>query len=415
MNIFKSVLNFIGTHKLITLIFLIIVIGGGYYWRSSHKGSSTNQFQTASVTRGTLVQTVTASGQIASVNSVAINTTATGVVKTVNVKNGDQVNQGEVIATLTLDQTSQQKQVAAYSSLLSAENTLAADKSDWNTLQNTEFTANQKFMNDAVERGLTATDPTYIEENAAWLAAESAYQNQASVISQAEAAVTSAQLAYQQISSTITSPASGTVAGLTITPGTPITTSTTSSGTVSPEAVGNVTQPGPIQASVDISEIDSVNVEVGQKATLTLDAFPNETFTGKVLSIDTSGVVSSGVTTYPAVIAFDNSVPHIYPNMAVNATIITGIKNNVLLVPSIAIQTQNGQSTVRVLKNGQVQTVSVSIGAANDTETEITSGLSEGDNVITSFQTTQGAGGSSPFGLNRGGPGGGRVFRIGGG
>ncbi len=415
-NIFKSILNFIGSHKLIVIIALILAVGGWYFWSKSQKSTNTNQPLTATANRGTLIQSVSASGQVVAVNSVPINTSATGVVKTVNVENGDLVTQGEIIATLTLDQVSQQKQVNAYSSLLSAENTLASDQADLNTLQNTEFTTNQKLMNDAVARDLTTTDPTYIEENAAWLAAEQAYKNQAAVISQAQAAVNSAQLSYMQASSSITAPVAGIVEGLTITPGTTIAIST--STTSSPQTIGNITQPGPIQASVDVSEVDSVNVNIGQKATLTLDAFPNETFTGKVLSIDTSGVVSSGVTTYPAVIAFDSSVPHIYPNMAVNATIITGIKNNVLLIPSTAIQSQNGQSYVRVLKNSQVQVVPVQTGAANDTETEITSGLSSGDKVVTSFQATQGgANGSSPFGLNRGGGGGGaggRIFRIGG-
>jgi multidrug efflux pump subunit AcrA (membrane-fusion protein) len=101
--------------------------------------------------------------------------------------------------------------------------------------------------------------------------------------------------------------------------------------------------------------------------------------------------------------------------MAVNAKIITNVKDNVLLVPSTAVQTTNGQSTVRILKNGQLQTVAVTTGDSNDTDTEIMSGLSEGDTVVTSIvtQSTGSRATSSPF---SGGFGGGnRVFFNGGG
>jgi hypothetical protein len=87
--------------------------------------------------------------------------------------------------------------------------------------------------------------------------------------------------------------------------------------------------------------------------------------------------------------------------MAVTATIITSVKNDVLVVPNSAVQTLNGTSTVRVLKNGQATPVDVEIGNTSDTQTEIVSGLSEGDQVIigTTIQAAGGKTGStSPFG-----------------
>ena len=68
------------------------------------------------------------------------------------------------------------------------------------TLQNQEFVANQKFINDKGIPNPTDTDkqdPVYIEENAAWLAAEAAYKNQTNVIAQAQANLNNASLAYQ--------------------------------------------------------------------------------------------------------------------------------------------------------------------------------------------------------------------------
>jgi multidrug efflux pump subunit AcrA (membrane-fusion protein) len=175
---------------------------------------------------------------------------------------------------------------------------------------------------------------------------------------------------------------------------------------------------GQIQAKVNLSEVDVPKVTIGQQATLTMDAFPGKTFTGRVLTIDTTGVVNSGVTTYPVTIGLDTAINTIYPNMAVSAKIITSVKNNVLLVPSAAITATNGESTVRVMKDGQITVATVEPGQSNDTQTEIVSGLQEGETVVTGGGVTRTgtAGATSPFsGLNRGfGGGGGTFIRRGG-
>ena len=147
-----------------------------------------------------------------------------------------------------------------------------------------------------------------------------------------------------------------------------------------------------------------------------MDAFPNQPFTEKVVSIDTTGSVSSGVTTYPAYIVLDAAPNDVYPNMAVDATIILAVKDNVILIPSAAVQTTNSQTTVRVMKNGAVSSVSVTIGATDNTNTEIVSGISEGDTVVTSVTTpaTTSQSTTSPFSAFGGGNRTGGTVRIGG-
>jgi len=105
----------------------------------------------------------------------------------------------------------------------------------------------------------------------------------------------------------------------------------------------------------------------------------------------------------------DTTLLSIYPNMAVNARIITTVIDNVILVPNAAIQTTNGQSTIRVMKNGQISEATVEVAGANDTQTAISSGLNEGDVVITGTTSSQTSrqGGVSPFG------GMGGMFRMG--
>lgn len=420
MNRIMGLVKWLFSSKKKAIIVIILLILVGYFGYKQFLSKPTApQYQTAQATKGTLVTSVSASGNVTTANNVSVTIQASGVVKDVLVKNGDQVSQGQMLATLTLDQASQQKQAVAYASYLSAKNSLDNANAKYYSLQNTLFVANQKFINDAVARGLKTDDPTYIEENATWLQVESDYKNQATAISAAQSSLAAASLNLSQLSSTITAPAAGIIKGLTITPGAIITLSSSSNSTSTSQVLGSVYQTGPIQAQVNLSEVDSVNVSEGQKATMTLDAFPNSTFTGKIASINTNGIVSSGVTVYPAVITFDSGNDHIYPNMGVSAKIITKVKNDVILVPTAAVQGSVNQSTVRVMENGQVSSVPVEVGDSNDTQTEITSGINDGDVVVTgvtSTATITGAGGTSPFGAIRGfgGFGGGGGFRGGG-
>ncbi len=313
-------------HKKIIIGLILVTILGFFIWHNFINTSSQQpQYQTAIVQKGTLVKTVSASGQITSANNVQITIQASGLVKDVLVKNGDDISEGQTIATLTLDQASQQKQAQAYASYLSAKNSLAAATAKLNSLQATEFNTNQKFMNDAVVRGLTTNDPTYIQENANWLQAEADYKNQSDVIIQSQASLASASLALSQVSSTVTAPVSGKLFGLTITPGAIITLSSSSNSTSTSQVLGSISQAGKILAQVNLSEIDSVNVSEGQKTTLTMDAFPNKTFTGKLVSINTNGVVSSSVTTYPAIISFDSAPNPVYPNINNNCSFFNPI------------------------------------------------------------------------------------------
>jgi multidrug efflux pump subunit AcrA (membrane-fusion protein) len=102
-------------------------------------------------------------------------------------------------------------------------------------------------------------------------------------------------------------------------------------------------------------------------------------FTGKILAVNTGGSVSSGVTSYPVTILLDPVTADIYLNMSVNAEIITSIKSDVVLVPSTAISIADGESTIQVKKDGKYTTVQVEIGNANDSQTEVVSGINEGD------------------------------------
>jgi multidrug efflux pump subunit AcrA (membrane-fusion protein) len=412
------------------IVLFIVLLGIAWLGRTLLVGSANQipQYQTAQAEKGTLVSSVTGTGAISSASSASITSSATGVVNEVFVQNGDTVSQDDTIATLNLDQSSTQKQAAAWANYLSAQNSLNAAKSKMNSLQAALFTASETFTKGAGTDNPDKNDPNYIIQNANWLQAEANYTQQGDVIKQSEAALSNAWLSYVQTSATITAPISGTIANLSLKPGGLIASNnssssnsdSSSSNASSSNSYGSVVlEGGSTEAVVNLSEVDITKVADGQKVTITMDAFPDKTFTGHVSSINTTGATSSGVTSYPVTISFDSSLPTMYPNMAVSATIITSIKNNALLVPSAAVQTSNGTSTVRVLKNNQVIPTEVTIGESNDTQTEILSGLQEGDAVVISQRSTSGSTSSgsqgqstSPFGNT--GFGGGRGFGGGG-
>lgn len=396
-SLFQKGKQFAFKHKKLSIaggVLLILVI---ILWNIFTPKQQVVQYQTAQVTKGTLVSSVTASGAVSVANKVGVNTAASGVVKQLFVKSGDSVNAGDKIAEITLDNAGQQRQTQAYATYLSAQNSLNNANAQVNTLQAAMFVANQNFVNDQGVSNPSVdqqANPKYIEENDAWLAAQAAYVNQQSVIAQAQASVSNAWATYQSDSSIVTAPAAGTVVDLQVAPGMQIGTSTsTSTTTTNLQNIANIKTTGQVSVIVDVAEVDVANVKVGQKATVTFDSLPDQTFTGTVIGINTIGQTVSGVTTYPATIVLDSGSDKIYANMSATANIITKVDNDVLLVPSTVITSANGQSYARIMQNGNMTDVPVTTGDSNDTETVVVSGLSEGQTVVTG--TTGGATNSS--------------------
>lgn len=405
--------NWIVGHKRLSIAIALVLVVAIVIWRVVASRQTTPQYQTATVQKGTIVSTVSASGTVLSSNIMNVTTQASGIVKTVFVKDGDQVSAGQEIAEITPDLDSQQRAASALASYDGAKASLAGAQANYWTLQSAEFVANQKFINDAAARNLATNDPTYIEEWAQWLAAEAQFNNNDLAQKQAQASLNSAWLSYKQSSPIIYAPTSGTISSLGLVEGMVLAaqTSATSGQTSSQRVAVIQNQANPI-LTFSITEIDAPNVKIGQEATITLDSLPNKTFTGKVMTMDRIGVSSSNVTSYTALIQLDSPAPDILPNMAANANIIIQTKDNVLTVPSTAIQTSSNQSYVSVLKNGQVQQVNVTTGISSDTDTEITSGLNEGDVVITGTAATTTS--SSTRSLFGGAGGIGGALRVGG-
>jgi membrane fusion protein, macrolide-specific efflux system len=385
------------------LLIVVLVLGVGWFGYKTFLGNKTSQvsYQTSKAEKGTLVVTVSASGQVSASNNASVTTQASGVVSQVYVKNGQMVKTGEKIAQLDLDLDGKLRSSQAWSSYQSAKNNLDSAMATMYSLNSSMWVANQKLINDAVMRNLETTNPAYIEQSSDWLAAEQKYIIQKSVVNQAQTSLNSAWLSYQQSSSEIYAPISGVVTGLSLQKGTVLTAQSSSSGSATSQKIASIKTEAAIQMTVSLTEIDVTKVKVGNKVMITLDALSGKSYTGKIISIDTIGSISSGVTTYPAVIGLDTEANEILPNMSMTSKIIIDVLDDVILVPSSAVQTSGNQKTVRVMKNGQIESTTIEVGGNSDSQTAIISGINEGDEVVTSIVTSENSTGtsntSSPF------------------
>jgi multidrug efflux pump subunit AcrA (membrane-fusion protein) len=153
-------------------------------------------------------------------------------------------------------------------------------------------------------------------------------------------------------------------------------------------------------ATITLSETDIVGIKTGNKAIITLDAIEDLSIEGEVSEVDSAGTASSGVVSYGIEIAFDTDNDDVKAGMSVSATVVTNSKENVLTVPTSAVkENKDGTYYVQVLadnydlanKSNLIKGVVsknpptikiVEIGLADDTNTEIISGLSEGDQIV---------------------------------
>ncbi len=157
---------------------------------------------------------------------------------------------------------------------------------------------------------------------------------------------------------------------------------------------------------VQVVEVDINHVQVGQSATITFDAIPNKTYTGKVISTDLAGTSTQSGVNFNVTVQVTDADAQVKPSMSANVTIVTNKVENALLIPSTSIFTDSsGQQYVYLVQNGATVKVPVTVGAVSDSTTQITnSTLKAGDTIVLSFAN---ASSSSGLGFRLGGGGGG--------
>ena len=182
--------------------------------------------------------------------------------------------------------------------------------------------------------------------------------------------------------------------------------------------------------TVAFSESDVSKVQVGQPATIAMDALSGVRLASHVSAISTVGTTSSGVVSYDATLTLDQTDSRVKPGMSASATVIVGQAQGIT-VPNQAVSGSGSLGTVNVLRNGKTVQQQVIVGLRGDSRTQIISGLKSGQQLVVTIilpalsnSTTTGSGSSGTLGGGRfggaggfgggGGVGGGAFLRGGG-
>jgi len=172
---------------------------------------------------------------------------------------------------------------------------------------------------------------------------------------------------------TIKAPFSGLITNVSVVPGDYIH---------SGNEVAYIIDESSYEIEVAINEIDSLEVKVGQKVIITLDAFPGREFSGKVKEIHNYTQNVNGVVTLPVIVQLDKVDKQFKPGFSALLEIIVGRAEGKLLVPISAILDKGGkQMVVKVVNNKPVFT-SIKTGFSDGTYTAIEKGLSEGEKIV---------------------------------
>ncbi|HEX2806953.1 MAG TPA: HlyD family efflux transporter periplasmic adaptor subunit, partial [Kineosporiaceae bacterium] len=152
-----------------------------------------------------------------------------------------------------------------------------------------------------------------------------------------------------------------------------------------------------LAVTANIAEADAANVKLGQPATITFSA-TNTSTKGTVTLVSPTSTVTNNVVLYPVTVSLDSAPEGVKVGATASISITTGSAADVLVAPSSAVTTLGTRHTVTVRRNGVNTVVPVEIGLIGNSGTEITSGVSEGDELVlpTSTGTTTTNGGGFP-------------------
>jgi len=298
------------TSGLILTLTLIasVSIGSWYYFRSS--GDKTPEFSTTKVTRGDVLQVVTATGGLEAVTSVDVSSQISGLIVEINVDYNSPVKKGQVLAKLD---------AATYESRLSSAKA---------QLANTSANCNLISLNNERTRGLRAQNlvsQAELDQSEAQLA-----QSQAQVLIQ-QAAVDTAKVDLARC--TIYSPIDGIVIDRIALVG-----KTVSASTSAPTLFTIANDLSQMQISAAVAEADIGNIEDKQNVNFTVDAYPTRQFRGRISQIRNAPKTQSNVVTYETIIDVRNEDLKLKPGMTANVSIIIAQRTGTLKVSNSALR-----------------------------------------------------------------------------
>jgi HlyD family secretion protein len=388
---------------IIALVALLAVGAGIYYFKNKKPEIS---YKTAKLEKGTIVATVSATGNLSAVTTIQVGTQVSGTIQKLYVDYNSRVKKGQTIAEIDpslFNAAVEQSQGNFLSAEANAQKAKVSLADAERTLQR-----NKKLLADGIisqgdfDLAETARDAA----KASLKAAEGSLAQTRGSLMQART-----NLRY----SIIRSPVDGIVISRAIDVG-----QTVAASFQTPTLFTIAQDLTKMQIEVSVDEADISRVKLGQQATFTVDAYPEQKFGGKVVQIRSAPVMNQNVVTYVVVVNVDNRDLKLMPGMTANVSIVIAKKDDIIKIPPAALRfkpktadtsagtakTKPGSSAapaakggeggakpgerkggggqlVYALKDGKPSAVSIKTGIANSSSIELTEGeLKEGDELI---------------------------------
>lgn len=388
--------------KIISLAVGVIIVAGIAIWAFGGQAKKRKVvYETATVDRANISNSVTATGTIEPVTEVEVGTQVSGIIDRLYADYNSVVTKGQLIAEMD--------KVTLQSELASQKATYDGAKAEY------EYQQKNYERNKGLHEKQLISDTDYEQSLYNYQKAKSAFDSSKASLAKAER-----NLSY----ATITSPIDGVVISRDVEEG-----QTVASGFETPTLFTIAADLTQMQVVADVDEADIGDVEEGQRVSFTVDAYPNDVFEGKVTQIRLGATSSSSsttttttVVTYEVVISAHNPDLKLKPRLTANITIYTLDKQGVLSVPAKALRFTpavplvgsnavvkdcEGEHKVWTREGDTFTAHPVSIGISNGIVTEITGGINEGTQIVsdavisTGAETTiaegQGEGERSPF------------------
>lgn len=366
------------TKKIILIAVAVVVVAGAGIWffagsPAKHKVT----YATANVSKGDISNSVTATGTIEPVTEVEVGTQVSGIIDKIYVDYNSVVTKGQLIAEM--DRATLQSELA------SQQATYDGAKAEY------EYQKKNYERSKGLHEKSLISDTDFEQALYNYQKAKSSYDSSKASLAKAER-----NLAY----ATITSPIDGVVISRDVEAG-----QTVASGFETPTLFTIAADLTQMQVVADVDEADIGGVIEGQRASFTVDAYPNDVFEGVVTQIrlgDASSTSSTSTTTtvvtYEVVISAPNLDLKLKPRLTANVTIYILDKKDVLSVPNKAlrftpekplignndiIKDCEGEHKLWTREGTTFTAHPVEVGISNGISTEIISGISEGTKVVT--------------------------------
>ena len=359
--------------KIILAVLALLIIAGIIATVANKGKNEVINFQTTQVEPGDISTTITATGTIEPVKTVDVGTQVSGIVKRLYVDYNSVVRRGQVIAEL--DRTNLLSDLtSAQAHLRTAQIELDYQKKNYSRFAELK----QKDLVSLSEYDIALENYRKAQESVR--------------IAQQDVARAKTNLGY----ATVYSPIDGVVISKSVEEG-----QTVASSFSTPSICRIAKDLTDMQCIAKVDEADIGEVREGQRVTFTVDAYPDDVFSGSVKQVRQNPVTTNNVVTYEVVISAPNADLKLKPGLTANITIYTLERSGVMSVPAAAlrftpeptvfgnkydIKDTTAEHKLWTLDGNVLTAHKVEIGVSDGTRTEITSGLKEGTTVIQSFE-----------------------------